>query len=348
MVVGDGTVGKTSMINRLVTGVFERDYKTTIGSQFALKMVHMSNNDPAVLQLWDVAGQARFKAVRKMYYSGASGIILIYDVTRESSFMSIQNWVLEAFESTSKVVPIALVGNKVDLLGARIVDSVRGAKYADIISKYSDIPTLFLETSAVTGQNVNQLFSEFADIIFHHKAKIDFDSDFLQNARSRVRRNGWHQTKMDLACHDKMQVLKYLGFPELSGLLITTEEILSVLPERGCFCKGIDALRSFLMARLEQQVKDGGPTFDLDIDRLSETEAARLVDDIIAMRFNEIRSLATKINSETKIDPWALWKTYYGRMLVKSIGFPREFNLRETREMLQQMEAAGITLGLNC
>ncbi|MFW9909665.1 MAG: hypothetical protein ACFFEF_13925 [Candidatus Thorarchaeota archaeon] len=59
------------------------------------------------------------------------------------------------------------------------------------------------------------------------------------------------------------------------------------------------------------------------------------------------RVLTAKINSVAKIDFWALWKTYYGRMLVKSIGVSREFNLRETREMLQQLEAAGIPLGLN-
>jgi len=347
LVVGDGAVGKTSIISRFVTSAFQSDYKTTIGSQFAVKLVPISNDKTAYLQIWDVAGQARFPAIRKMYYRGAAGIILVYDITRESSFGSLENWILEAFESTSQVLPMAIIGNKADLTEKRTVSSGRGATYADVMSEYSDVPMIFLETSAVTGQNIKQLFREFSEAIVHHQAKLDFDACFQETINSRVVTRGWQQTKMDLAGYDKKQVLKYLGFPELSGVLVTTEEILNVLPENGGFSKGIDALREFLMTMLEQQVKGGGPTFDLDIDRLIETGAARFVDDIIALRFEEIRSLSAQVNSKSEIDPWALWNTYYGRLLVKSIGYPREFNLRETRNMLLDLETAGITIGID-
>ncbi|MHA2023646.1 MAG: Rab family GTPase [Candidatus Thorarchaeota archaeon] len=345
-IVGNGTVGKTSMLNRFVTGVFDSAYKTTIGSQFAVKLVPLSNDKSAYLQIWDVAGQARFDAVRKMYYSGTAGIIIVYDITRESSFKSVQKWVHEAFENTAKEIPVAIVGNKADLQDERTVDSARGATYAAAISEKFDVPTIFLETSAVTDQNIDKIFSEFAEAIIHYQTRLNFGVDFRETPNSRVVTNGWHQTKMNLACHDKKYVLRYLGFPELCGLLVTTEELLSVLTERGDFSEGIDALRTFLMTRLEQQVKSGSQTFDLDIDRLLETEAARFVDDIIALRFEEIRSLSVQVNSEFDIDPWALWKTYYGRMLIKSTKSPRELNLRETRNMLRRLEIAGIPVGL--
>ncbi|MFX1482622.1 MAG: Rab family GTPase [Promethearchaeota archaeon] len=347
MVVGDGAVGKTTIINRFVTGVFERDYKTTIGSQFAVKLVPLSNDESAVLQLWDVAGQARFKAVRKMYYSGAAGIIIMYDITREQSFKSVQTWILEAFESTEKAIPVALVGNKTDLIGTRIVEAGRGAAYAESISECSGVPTIFLETSVLKGENVVRLFSDFGDVLCQYEVQKNFDSEFPQTLESRVLERGWCQTKKDLACYDKRLVLKYLGFPELSGLLVTTEEVLSALPEGGNFNRRIDSLWVFLMTRLEEQVRSGGPTFDLDIDRLAQTAGARFVEDIISLRFEEIRSLASWVNSASKIDPWALWNTYYGRMLVKSTGYPRELNLQETKDMLQQVEDAGIPVGLD-
>jgi len=411
LVVGNGAVGKTSIVNRFVTG----DYKTTIGKQFMVKLVPVSNDKSAYLQIWDMTGQARFTVARKNYYLGAAGIIIVYDITRESSFRELQNWILEAFEATSHALPIALVGNKADLTEKCVVNSERGTTFVDAISDDSDVPTIFLETSAVTGQNIDRLFTEFAEAIIDYQPKPDFDEYFQETPNSRVVANGWHQTKMNLACHDKKYVLRclgfhelygllvtteeilsvlpevgsfregtdilrellitrleqqvkakgwhqtkmnlayhdkkyvlrYLGFPELCGLLVTTEELLSVLTERGDFSEGIDALRAFLMTMLEQQVKGGGPTFDLDIDRLIETGAARFVDDIIALRFEEIRSLSAQVNSEFDIDPWALWKTYYGRMLIKSTKSPRELNLRETRNMLLELEAAGIPVGFD-
>jgi len=346
LIVGDGAVGKTSTINRFVTGEYKNGYKTTIGSQFIVKLVPLSNDKTAYLQIWDIAGQARFMAVRNMYYRGAAGIILVYDITRESSFGSLQNWIIEAFEATSHVLPLAIVGNKADLTKERTVSSVRGATYANAVSEYSDVPTIFLETSVVTGQNINQIFREFSEAIVHYQARLDFDAYCQESLNSRVVTQGWRKTKMDLARYDKKQVLKYLGFPEFTGLLLTTEEILNVLPNHGSFSMGIEVLSEFLMTRLDQQVKGGGPTFDLDIDRLIETGAARFIDDIIALRFKEIRSLSAQVNSKSEIDPWALWNTYYGRLLVKSIGYSREFNLRETRNMLLDLETAGVYTGL--
>jgi small GTP-binding protein len=164
MVTGEGAVGKTTLVNRYVTGVFERDYKTTIGSQFAVKLAHISppETEYAVgikLQAWDVAGQARFKAVRKMYYSGAAGVILVFDVTRRRSFTELSKWVVEADESVGTRVPMIVVGNKIDLPD-RAVPSDEAKRWAE------DQGFLYMESSAKTGDGVADMFSVLSETMW--------------------------------------------------------------------------------------------------------------------------------------------------------------------------------------
>ncbi len=164
MITGEGAVGKTTLVNRYVTGVFERDYKTTIGSQFAVKLTHIfpPESEYAVgikVQAWDVAGQARFAAVRKMYYSGAAGVILVYDVTRRRSFTELPKWVQEADESIGTRVPIVVVGNKVDLPD-RAVSSEEAKKWAE------DQGFLYMESSAKTGEGVADMFTVLSEVMW--------------------------------------------------------------------------------------------------------------------------------------------------------------------------------------
>ncbi len=164
MVIGEGAVGKTTLVNRYVTGTFERDYKTTIGSQFAVKLAHISPPDAEYstgikIQAWDVAGQARFKAVRKMYYSGAAGIIIVFDVTRRRSFTELSKWVQEADESIGARVPTVCVGNKTDLPD-RAVPSDEAKRWAE------DQGFVYMESSAKTGDGVADMFSVLAEIMW--------------------------------------------------------------------------------------------------------------------------------------------------------------------------------------
>jgi len=170
MVIGEGAVGKTTLVNRYVTGTFERDYKTTIGSQFAVKLAHISPPESEYatgikIQAWDVAGQARFKAVRKMYYSGAAGIIIVFDVTRRRSFTELSKWVQEADESVGARVPFLCVGNKTDLPD-RAVPSDEAKKWAE------DNGFLYLESSAKTGEGVADMFTVLAEIMWNEARRI--------------------------------------------------------------------------------------------------------------------------------------------------------------------------------
>ncbi len=173
MVIGEGAVGKTTLVNRYVTGVFERDYKTTIGSQFAVKLTHISPPEKEYstgikLQAWDVAGQARFKAVRKMYYSGAAGIIIVFDVTRRRSFTELSKWVQEADESIGVRVPIVCVGNKTDLPD-RAVPSDEAKRWAE------DQGFLYMESSAKTGEGVADMFTVLAEVMWREARKHQED-----------------------------------------------------------------------------------------------------------------------------------------------------------------------------
>ncbi|MFW9963606.1 MAG: GTP-binding protein [Candidatus Sifarchaeia archaeon] len=173
MVIGEGAVGKTTLVNRYVTGVFERDYKTTIGSQFAVKLTHISPPEKEYstgikLQAWDVAGQARFKAVRKMYYSGAAGIIIVFDVTRRRSFTELSKWVQEADESIGVRVPMVCVGNKTDLPD-RAVPSDEAKRWAE------DQGFVYMESSAKTGEGVADMFTVLAEVMWREARKHQED-----------------------------------------------------------------------------------------------------------------------------------------------------------------------------
>ncbi|KAM9320485.1 ras-related protein Rab-7L1 [Gastrophryne carolinensis] len=119
LVVGDSCVGKTSLLNRYVHDVFGRDYKMTMGVDFALKVVQWSETEVIRLQLWDIAGQERFTSMTRLYYKQASGCIIMFDITNADSFRSCQMWKNDldnkATLSNGEHVPCILLANKCDL-----------------------------------------------------------------------------------------------------------------------------------------------------------------------------------------------------------------------------------------
>ena len=342
-VVGNGAVGKTAIVNRLATNHFSQEYITTIGSQWLDKMVVMPNGENARLMIFDLAGQTRFDFVRKQYYKDTSGIIFVYDISRKTTIADCWNWVEEACEAITEAVPIAVVGNKIDLrLNASThIDPSRGESYAKAISDDKGIPTLFLETSAKTGHNIYRLFSEFSEIVVLHKELTDLKSN-LPNLEGMVDINGWKGTKLILESYDKRTLLEFFSYPELRGLSITKDEIINALPENGDYSTGIDCIRDLVMMKLETQIKEKGQTFELDIEKLALTQASRFIGDIINLRREEIRDLIDRVNAKREIGPWDLWNTYYGRQLIKSIDYPREYTLEDTKKMLKEFSSAGI------
>jgi len=154
---GDGAVGKTSMVHRYVEDVFEKDYKSTIGTSIMKKECSFKELESTVrFIIWDLAGQAQFKRVRLKYLAHAIAGILVYDVTNRASFENIdKNWYKE-IKKASPNIALILVGNKIDLKNERVVSSEEG----ELLSE--KLKLTYLETSAKTGENINDAFKMLA------------------------------------------------------------------------------------------------------------------------------------------------------------------------------------------
>ena len=115
VILGDSGVGKTSILNRYLFDKFDNSSMPTLGGSFKSKLLNVGEGD-IKLNLWDTAGQEKFKSLTRMYYQDAEAAIIVYDTTFRESFDSAKNWVQDLKQnSTSPDVIIAIVGNKCDL-----------------------------------------------------------------------------------------------------------------------------------------------------------------------------------------------------------------------------------------
>lgn len=158
-IVGDSEVGKTTLINQYLKRRFVPDAQRTIGSNFFVKYVKIPNvKNVLTLQVWDLAGQPRFRWVRYAFYKGAKGIVYTFDLTRRETFDSLLTW-KEEVESKIGVQPNVLVGNKLDLINheTRIIrlEDTNNLKQALTAREY-------FETSAKLGTKVEDVFSKLA------------------------------------------------------------------------------------------------------------------------------------------------------------------------------------------
>ena len=163
LLIGDSSVGKTSVLLRYVDDTFNPEFQTTIGVDFKISTFQL-NGKIIKLQLWDTAGQDRFKNIVASYYRGAHGIILVFDITSSMSFQSVSRWYDEAQNYLQKSVPKLLVGNKADLSSQRTV------KVEDAKELASRLGVEYIETSAKNSQNVNLAFETLTRNILNNTA----------------------------------------------------------------------------------------------------------------------------------------------------------------------------------
>ncbi|XP_068422347.1 ras and EF-hand domain-containing protein isoform X2 [Clinocottus analis] len=149
VLAGDAAVGKSSFLLRLCKNEFKLNSSATLGVDFQMKTL-VVDGEPVSLQLWDTAGQERFRSIAKSYFRRADGVLLLYDVTCEKSFLNVREWVDMIEDVSQEDIPIMLVGNKCDLRQdtANCVPSSYGEKLAMTYN------TLFCETSAKEGSNI--------------------------------------------------------------------------------------------------------------------------------------------------------------------------------------------------
>jgi len=129
VLIGDSGVGKSNIFSRFVTGTFSLECRTTIGVEFSSKLVNVGNVR-VMAQIWDTAGQEKYRSITKAYYKGAAGAIVIYDITNSDSFHSIEKWVKELRDHADTNVIMMLIGNKLDLEIKRTVQQADGIEFA--------------------------------------------------------------------------------------------------------------------------------------------------------------------------------------------------------------------------
>uniref|UniRef100_A0A8C4N5S6 small monomeric GTPase n=1 Tax=Eptatretus burgeri TaxID=7764 RepID=A0A8C4N5S6_EPTBU len=155
VLLGESAVGKSSLVLRFVKGQFYEFQESTIGAAFLTQTLCLDATT-VKFEIWDTAGQERYHSLAPMYYRGAQAAIVVYDITNQDTFVRAKNWVKELQRQASPNIVISLTGNKADLTSKRIVEYEEAQAYAE------DNGLLFMETSAKTALNVNEMFLAIA------------------------------------------------------------------------------------------------------------------------------------------------------------------------------------------
>lgn len=159
LLIGDSGVGKSCLLLRYSDDSFTSSFITTIGIDFKIKSIAIGESK-VKLQIWDTAGQERFRTITTAYYRGAMGILLVYDVSDESSFANVRNWMRQIEQNAAENVNRILIGNKAD-----IDPSERKITHAQGKALASEYKINFFETSAKMNSNVDEAFLSIASDI---------------------------------------------------------------------------------------------------------------------------------------------------------------------------------------
>ncbi|GMR37994.1 hypothetical protein PMAYCL1PPCAC_08189, partial [Pristionchus mayeri] len=160
ILIGDSTVGKSSLLKYFTEGRMAEMSDPTVGVDFYARMIELRPGLRVKLQLWDTAGQEKFRSITRSYYRNSVGVIIVYDITSRASFEHVPGWLREAEANVGGPYPgqcvFLLVGHKADRDGERQVQYEEG----EYLAKHHNMK--FLETSAVTGENVLETFAMVA------------------------------------------------------------------------------------------------------------------------------------------------------------------------------------------
>ncbi|CRG95115.1 ras-related protein Rab-11B, putative [Plasmodium gallinaceum] len=191
ILVGDATVGKTHLLSRYIRGSLPSVSKATIGVEFATRTIPLAVGGTVKAQIWDTAGQERYRSITSAHYRRSAGAILVYDITKKKTFLSISKWLEEIRQNADKDIVIMLVGNKVDLTeqdeSKRKVTYEQGANFA----KENNL--FFAETSAVSKLNVKHIFESLLQEIYNNRLKNN---------------NGSFSNRSNATCESAIQLTK--------------------------------------------------------------------------------------------------------------------------------------------
>ena len=170
IIIGDTSVGKTALLSKYLKGVFPTSPLSTVATEFATKIIQIKEGGYIKAQIWDTAGQEKYKSITFHHYKKSVGGLIVYDITKRSSFDNVKNWYNDLINLGEKGCIVALVGNKLDMVERnerkREVSKLEAQAYAE------DNHMLFFETSAYNGTNINDIFEELLQTIYTERRKI--------------------------------------------------------------------------------------------------------------------------------------------------------------------------------
>ena len=175
VLVGDSSVGKTNIMSKYLKNEFHEDSKATVGVEFGSKQFNIEGHQIKA-QIWDPAGQERYKAITSAYYKGAKGAFVVYDITRKQSFDSVDRWINDLRAAADKNLSIIIIGNKCDLEDQRQVNKEQGE------DKAKNYEVAFMETSALSGENLDKAFDKMINEVYkkcHEEMIAEADIDIV-------------------------------------------------------------------------------------------------------------------------------------------------------------------------
>ena len=173
VLLGDSGVGKTCIISRYISGTFDENSATTNGASYCSKNVNYEKlGKNLLLDIWDTAGQEKYKALTKFFYKDAAVCILVYDITRKETFDNLKNfWYSQLKENSGSNVVLGVAGNKCDLYESEEVKESEARQFAE------EIGAIFELTSAQNNTGINELFFEVGNKYLDPNFKPSKDED---------------------------------------------------------------------------------------------------------------------------------------------------------------------------
>jgi len=178
LILGDSSVGKTSLLLKYADGYFPIVYVATIGIEYKVKKINVNGLD-INLQLWDTAGQERFRSITTSFIKGADGIVFVYDITDKASFDNLKMWIRQSEEAGANFKQI-IAGNKIDLSNERKV------KKENLDKLCADKNIKGMEISAKEGTNINELFQSLAEMIIGNQTKEEVQRRYSESKDSNL------------------------------------------------------------------------------------------------------------------------------------------------------------------
>ncbi|TXT57856.1 MAG: hypothetical protein BAJATHORv1_10564 [Candidatus Thorarchaeota archaeon] len=179
--LGNGFVGKTSIRREYLKEGFKRSYIPTLGVDFAQKQTEYKDI-PTTLVIWDIAGQEAYKRLRRQYYQGCSGMVLVYSVVDRQSFDDATKWLVEAHGFIEKFPPLIIAANKIDLRPTHLIEETvttkEGLEFTERFRERLGTPVIFLETSALENINIDEAFEALTKMMVGDEAFEEIELEY--------------------------------------------------------------------------------------------------------------------------------------------------------------------------